>query len=225
MFVFERITEIDEAVFNRLFDDSLPAMDAGSYKWDLFPHITTEQQKRDHIRDNFISIPSQPNGILFQVKQDDRVLQYNCGTLKDGHLVWILGLIGKDINGSKSFMYAEDYHDAEALFWTQNNITSWEMQTAGEGTSMHDHVIKIFDKYDKQGPVEKSNTNIDGLFTLEEADLSLGQRYDLNMKLVTPIFHTDPTQTYVEPANTALEEEMAGYAYIQHSSNTETSNT
>lgn len=221
MYIFERITEIDEVVFNRLFDDSLPAMNAGSYKWDLFPTITTEQQKRDHIRDNFISIPNQSNGILFQVRQDDRVLQYNCGTLENGHLIWILGLVGRDINGSKSFMYADDYHDAEALFWTENNITSWEMQTAGEGTSMHNHIMKIYDKYDKLGPAEKSNTNVDGIYTLDEVDLSLGQRYDLNMKLTSATYHIDVNNdVYVEPANTDVSEEMASYNYLNYNSNT-----
>lgn len=225
MYVFERINQVEEEAFNRLFDTSLPAMDAGSYQWNLFPHITTVEEKRNHIRANFEAYANDPNGIVFQVRQDDRVLQYNCGTLINNHLTWVLGLVGTDINGSKSFMYAEDYHDAEAQFWTDTNIQSWEMQTAGKGTSMHEHVMKIFDKYDKTGPAEQSNTSIDNAIVIDEVDLTKGQRYDLNMKLVSVNPIVDITQQYVEPANTEVEEQMSNTVYIQHEPITETSNT
>lgn len=213
MFVWEKIESINEEDFNRLFDASLPSMDAGSYKWDLFPDINTEEEKRAHIKSSFESFLNDPNGIVFQVRQDDRVLQYNGGTLIDNHLLWMMGLIGTNVNGSKSFMYAEEYHDAEAQFWSDMNIQSWEMQTTGSNTPMHDHVVKIFDKYDKLGPIEESNTVIDVL-KIDEADLSKGQRYDLNMKLVTPEFLVDPSKVYQEPANTEIEAEMLTYKYL-----------
>jgi hypothetical protein len=223
MFVWEKIESINEQDFNRLFDASLPSMDGGSYKWDLFPNVVTEEQKRNHIKTLFEHFINVEDGIVFQVRQDDKVLQYNAGTLANNHLTWSIGLIGRDVNGSKSFMYAEEYHDAEAQFWSDMNIQSWEMQTAGQGTTMHDHVMKIFDKYDKVGPAEASNTSIEGIGKFDEVDLTKGQRYDLNMKMVTVDFISNPSDVYVEPSNTQIEEEMAGYFYLN--SNTSTSNT
>ena len=230
MFVFEKINSMDEEVFNSLFDSSIAVMDSGSYNWQLFPNVVTQEDKRAHIRDCIETHINLPEGILFQVREDDRILMYNCGILygENRHLMWCLGLIGTDVNGSKSFMYSEEYHDAQAKFWTDYDIRSWEMQTAGAGTSLHEHIIKIFDKYDKTGPVEEFNIN-DGPVEIKEVDLSKNTRYDkdyeMKMKLVTINPLIDLNNTYAAPANTQLEEEKSTYKYLNVQANTDIQNT
>jgi hypothetical protein len=214
MFFWEEIKDINQEDFSRLFADSLPAMDAGNYKWDMFPSITTNEQKENHIQTLFENFLEDPTGIVFQVRQDDRALQYNCGTLVDNHLVWSLGLMGTDVNGSKSYLYNDDYHTAEAIFFSAMDITSWEIQVSGRDSSILKHTTKIFDKYDKIGPIEETHLVDDSVYKVDEFDLSKGQRYDLNMKVVITEFLSNPSIIYQEPANTEIETEMSTYKYL-----------
>lgn len=214
MFFWEEIKDINQEDFSRLFAASLPAMDAGSYNWDLFSNLITNEQKENHIQTLFANCLEDPTGIVFQVRQDNRVLQYNCGTIVDNHLVWSLGLIGTDINGSKSYLYNDDYHTVEAGFFTIMGITSWEIQSFSKDSSMLQHVTKIFDKYDKIGPIEETHILDDNLYKVDELDLSKGQRYDLNMKIVVTEFLYNPSIIYQEPSNTEIETEMSTYKYL-----------
>lgn len=214
MFFWEEIQDINQEDFSRLFTASLPAMDAGSYRWDMFPSITTNEQKENHIKTLFENCLEDPTGIVFQVRQDDRALQYNCGTLIDNHLVWSLGLMGTDINGSKSYLYNDDYHTAEATFFSVMNITSWEIQVSSRDSSILKHTTKIFDIYDKVGPIEETDTVISDEINISEIDLSKTQRYDLNMKMVVTEFSGDGPIIYQAPANTEVEAEMSTYKYL-----------
>jgi len=215
MFFWEEIQDINQEDFSRIFATSLPAMDAGSYRWDLFTDVITNEQKEKHIQTLFENCLEDPTGIVFQTRQDDRVLQYNCGTLVDNHLVWNIGLIGTDINGSKSYLYNDDYHTVEAAFFSTMNIKSWKMFTFSADSPILKHTTKIFDIYDKLGPIEETDVGvIDNTFNITEVDLSKGQRYDMDMKVQVTEFLSNPSIIYQAPANTEVEAEMSTYKYL-----------
>lgn len=133
---FTVVTSFTDSLFDNLYADCSADLDAGSYPWHLFPAITTEAQKKQHLKDTFNSAP-----FMFTVDEDGHYLMLNAGKITNGVFHWYLGLIGQDINGSKSWLYGSDYQAARNAFWPSQNITEWQVETMGSGTAMHDHII------------------------------------------------------------------------------------
>ena len=138
MITFETVTNIDDTEFQSLFDDSVAYLDAGAYPWSLFPNVTTNTQKRDHLRAAFNDLLT--NGIVWRVYDDDGVLLLNAGIKTGNTLSWLLGLVKADANGSKAYLYGDDYRNARDAYWTNIGITSWTLETAGENTPIHNHL-------------------------------------------------------------------------------------
>lgn len=141
MIKYEVITSIDDAVFERLYNECKVDMDAGSYPWHLFPRVSTDEQKIAHLKASFLSTAESTGGLLFRVVEDGRDLMINAGTLTNASLFWFLGLIGNDASGSKSYLYRSDYIQARDAFWVSQGISSWRVETMGAGTAMYDHLI------------------------------------------------------------------------------------
>lgn len=141
MITFEIINNIDEEVFNRLYDESLDAMNAGSFPFHAFPHVKTADERRALIREIFQNLLVDENKIALRVRQDDRVLMLSGGTLIDDHFNWTIGLMGTDINGSKSWLYHPEYSAARDQFWVDNDISIFTIETMGPNTGMHDHIV------------------------------------------------------------------------------------
>lgn len=138
MIKYEVITQIDDNVFARLFGESIDAMNAGSYPWHLYTNVDTYEDKMAHIRKAFDN--TLQNGFVFQVVEDDHVMMLNGGSIEGTKLNWFIGLIGANSAGSKSYLYDPEYQAARDQFWIDQNITNWEVETAGSGTAMYDHL-------------------------------------------------------------------------------------
>ena len=139
MIIFEIIETIDDAAFDRLFDESLAAMDAGSYPWGLHHGVSTYDEKKAHVRSVFDK--TLKDGIVFHVIENDYTLMLNGGTVSNGILSWYIGLIGANQSGSKSYLYNAEYKAARDAFWPSAGITDWRVETMGQGTAMHDHIV------------------------------------------------------------------------------------
>lgn len=139
MILFEIIETIDDVAFDRLFDESLAAMDAGSYPWGLQYDVSTYDQKKAHVRSVFDRTLS--DGLVFHVVEDGYTLMLNGGTVSNGVLSWYIGLIGANQSGSKSYLYNAEYKAARDAFWPSVGITDWKVETMGQGTAMHDHIV------------------------------------------------------------------------------------
>lgn len=143
MIKYEVITSIDDTVFERLYNECKTDMNAGSYPWHLFPSVTTDEEKITHLKTSFLAAAEAEGGMLFRVVEDDRDLMINAGTVTGTSLFWFLGLIGRDANGSKSYLYRSDYVQARDDFWVQQGISSWKIETMGAGTAMYNHLISV----------------------------------------------------------------------------------
>ncbi len=138
MITFTTVTSIDDAEFDTLFTASLPALNNGSYPWHLFGSMT-DTQKRDHIKANYERMLTE--GFVWRVADDDGVLLLNAGVKTGTTAKWVLGLVKPDANGSKAYLYGEDYRNARNAYWTEIGITSWTLETAGANTPVHAHAL------------------------------------------------------------------------------------
>ena len=132
------VTSSDEAEFNKWFWASLPSLDEGSYPGLLYGTLT-DIEKRDHIRASYDRLLS--DGFLWRVFDDDGVLMLNGGIQNGATVSWLVGLVGPNSAGSKSYIYTEDYRNARNAFWTSIGITSWTLETAGPNTPIHQHLL------------------------------------------------------------------------------------
>lgn len=135
MINFTVVTSFTDNIFDSLYADCSADMNAGSYPWHLFL-ASTEAEKKAHLKSSFNDAT-----FMFTVDEDGHYLMLNAGTITNGVFDWYLGLIGRDTNGSKAWLYRSDYQAARNAFWPAQNITEWRVETMGSGTAMHDHMI------------------------------------------------------------------------------------
>ena len=139
MITFATVTTIDNAEFDELFAASLPSLNAGSYPWHLYGNVTTDAQKKAHIRSGFNRMLTE--GFLWRVSDDDGVLLLNAGVKTGTTAKWVLGLVKPDANNSKAYLYGEDYRNARDAYWAEIGITSWTLELAGANTPVHTHAL------------------------------------------------------------------------------------
>lgn len=112
MITIEEITSVNEAEFDTLFSASLPYMEGGTFHWSLLGSPTTEEEKREAVRARFQELIDLPNtkGILWQ--KDGTPIHIAIGSINAGdenYITWVMAIYGPDANGSKSWLYSEDY--------------------------------------------------------------------------------------------------------------------
>lgn len=168
MIILETVSTIDDAMFDKLFGHSIEDMDAGSYPWHLFPSVETFAQKRDFIRAAYERLLV--DGIVWQMFVDDTPCMLNAGVKEGSIIKWLLGLVGPDASGSKSYLYSQDWVDARSVFWDQVGVTGWTLETAGVGTPVDIHLKNR----------QASNT-VGATMTSKEKDLFVTKTLDLQL--------------------------------------------
>ena len=142
---FDLITEINDTDFNRLFNDSIDSLNGGTYPWEITPVADGDNEaKRTYLRANFQSHLDADNGVLFTCSEDGYVLTLSAGFVNGTHFLGTMLLVGRNQAGSKSFMYAPEYHAAREEFWDRVNYLTWDFQTLGPGTAFFDHVARVY---------------------------------------------------------------------------------
>lgn len=168
MILFETISSIDDAVFNQLFEDSAEDMDAGSYPWHLFPSVVTFDEKRGFIRAAYERLLA--DGVVWQVTIDELPCVLGAGVQEGTIIRWLLGLLGPNTAGSKSYLYTQEYIDARNAFWDDLGITGWTLETAGPGTAIDLHFKN-----------RQATNTVGATMTSEEKDLVAIKTLDLKL--------------------------------------------
>jgi hypothetical protein len=150
MIEFTEVQAFAPVVFDSLFAASLPALDAGGYRWDT---VELPNGKLAHYRDAFQRIGDSEGALLWQVKVDGIIVMYNAGTRFDDRVYWRMALVGNDQFGSTSFFYRNDYTTAEAAFWASLGVTSHVPQITGPGTPIHSHYLNRASNVAMEQPV------------------------------------------------------------------------
>ena len=152
---FDLITEINDADFNRLFDDCIDNLNSGSYPWEDTPVADGDNEaKREYLRTQFQSHlnSADAGGVLFVCSEDGYALTLSSGFVEGTHFTGTMILIGRNQAGSKSFMYSDEYHAAREAFWDEVNYLTWDFQTLGPGTAFFDHIARVYNDTVENNP-------------------------------------------------------------------------
>ena len=143
-FTVEFITELDDTIFNRLFDDSIDDMNNGTYPWSDTPVASGDNEaKRTYIKTQLQTFLDMEDGVIIQVSQNDYPVMYIVGTLNSRDFIGCMALMGRNEANSKSWLYDHDYHTAYHLF-QDAEFDTLEYQTLGSGTALHDHIVNEY---------------------------------------------------------------------------------
>ena len=143
---FDLITEIDDTEFSRMFDDCVDALNGGSYPWEMTPVASgTNEEKKAYQKTCFQEFINADDGVVFVCSEDGYALTISAGNVvNETHFVGTMVLIGRNQAGSKSYMHAEEYHQAREEFWDEVNFVTWDFQTMGPGTAFFDHISNVY---------------------------------------------------------------------------------
>lgn len=120
MLTFTRIESLNEVNFDKLVEDSLSSMDAGTYIWT--EEVDTVDKKKQHIRDIITSIV---NPFMYKVMDESgEDLSLVIGNLNKGTFTIIVAFTGYNTNMSKSWIYYTETIEARNAFFQQQQISS-----------------------------------------------------------------------------------------------------
>jgi hypothetical protein len=192
---FDLITEINDTDFNRMFGDCIDNLNNGSYPWEGTPVAAGDNEaKREYIRTQFQSHlnSADAGGVVFVCSEDGYALTMSSGFVEGTHFVGTMILIGRNQAGSKSYMYADEYHVAREAFWDEVNYLTWDFQTLGPGTAFFDHIATVY-----------NDTVTNNPDWIQNARMARARDGDMAGEIVPGTANTD-----IVPAHTIQENEL-----------------
>ena len=140
MITVNTATGIDDAEFDRVYADSIDAMNSGTYPWEAYLKVTTDEEKKAHIRKLYDI--SRSNNLIIEVRDDDLLIALLLGQWHDEELMINAVLVSPDASGSKVWAYGEEYADARNAYWDSIGINGWTHRSSGEHSATHKYLLK-----------------------------------------------------------------------------------
>lgn len=101
--IFDTVERIDQAVFDRLFKESLRGFEGGSY-----PSARNLDDAKKRIESSFKKCLAQKNGVLWQTSVDNHPCVLTASYITGDSLKWDTSLVGDAKDGSRSFIYSDE---------------------------------------------------------------------------------------------------------------------
>lgn len=133
------INSVDIGIFTKLYNECKDSFESGTYAWHLQPEMT-EEQKLMHIYNCCVNILSAPNSLGWVLYKDSVPILMALGEKQDTTFVYKMGIVGKDINGSKSWLYSPENKTAREAFWVENNILEYVVPVYNTNDSIKNHI-------------------------------------------------------------------------------------
>ena len=148
MFTSDRIYEINLEDFNRLFEDSLTALNSGNIKWRN--NEATQEEKRLDILKRYETVLAMPNSFMYDIKYENRVVALVIGTIdNENNFVGTLALHGKDLSNSRAWVYNPDVLVVTDTMLTNSGVTGKVTVIQKNGT-LKNHLKQTRGKNDSQ---------------------------------------------------------------------------
>jgi hypothetical protein len=156
MYTIEEITDANGLEFDSLFSTSVSHMDNGTFSWNFLGNPTTEQEKKEALRNRINELldqSSEPVGRGVLWKKDGTPIHLAVGTFNTvdsgEYITFVYSLFGPDANGSKSFLYDNDYLSATKDFFINTfNVIGYKISCVNNCANMDYHLNKPRIVYD-----------------------------------------------------------------------------
>jgi hypothetical protein len=140
MITLRTATNINDDEFDKLYADSIEAMNAGTFPWADTPQIQTDDEKKAHIRNQFDLSLSIDENLIVEVRDDELLLGLMlCKVIdKNGKKPTVLlALISPDASGSRSWLYSEELKQARVSYRKALGFNKWGYITTVRDSAMH----------------------------------------------------------------------------------------
>jgi len=127
--------------WDRLYADSLISMENGSTPWNIYVSDFSPENKKNFMWESVAHAVDAPNTFCFTTSLDNHMVQLILGTKVGTQANLYFALYGKNANGSKSWLYDDDYHAHCKSFFAENNALTLEAKSV-KGGPMDDFVNK-----------------------------------------------------------------------------------
>jgi hypothetical protein len=138
MITLRTATSINDDEFDKLYADSIEAINAGNFPWADIPQIQTDDEKKAHIRNLFdLSIDE---NLIVEVREDELLLGLTlCKVIdKNGKKPTVLlALFSPDASGSRSWLYSEELKQARVSYRKALGFNKWGYIATVRGSAMH----------------------------------------------------------------------------------------
>lgn len=156
MITFNLITEVDPAIFDLLYAQSLAEFEA-SYPWQYWPDVVEPEDRRNQILAAFVFFTEDPDGFVWTIHSDDTPVMMGAGRIEDGEAIWYTGVAGVDAGGHKSWMYHPEYTSERNRMWDELGIDGWSFEVATLSSGIAQHIANKQNSADVGGSVEITN--------------------------------------------------------------------
>ena len=151
MLTFTRIASLSEVDFSTLFQDSLPEMEARTYKW---PDTADTVEKKYHYVLDLINRLNPKGLFMYKVSEDGKDLSLIIGKLLDGELTTIFVFYSYNSNGSKSWVYHDSTAVIRQAFYDSCGITKINFEYLNTGSHGSKASLALGDKWSSTSGVE-----------------------------------------------------------------------
>lgn len=151
-----------------------------NYPFHFWPHLKTDDEKRDHFFNGYFSLLNKPNGIVWKSTLNDKIVAINAGTVVDRIIHWELSIIGYDENGRRDWLTADWATTERNAFWERCGVDGWKMKVVSSPQNtivryFEDNMIVERDKGDNIQVNEPNAANpLPFLRSLQEIDVVKG---------------------------------------------------
>ena len=144
----KEITSITPDDINRLFDASRNKVLEGTIPFD---GELTDYQARTWLTSDIQTILVDEIGVLFGYYKDDHLCFVRYGIVNDGVLEQSYYLAGNDAEGSRAYLYSQEFADALKAYYQANftAVDSWAI--AGKSTATYEEDVLKPNLYETAG--------------------------------------------------------------------------
>ena len=138
MITLHTATAINEDEFDRVYADSIDALNSGGYPWSAYSHIITEEEKKAHIRSSYDF--EQDRNLVVEVREGALLIGLLLGQWHGQELKMTTVLLSPNASGSKSWLYSDEAQEARNSYWQTLDVDGWTGRTTGEQSPMYKHI-------------------------------------------------------------------------------------
>lgn len=144
---FTDVSILDGEEFDTLFSSSLPYLDGGTFDWVMAGSPETPEEKREALRTMCKNLVEQTNvnSKCTIGRKDGHPIHITVGAINTNtsdYVSWIYATYGEDANGSKAWLYDEDYIQACKDCFTQWDVIGYRVNFVHNGSLMNYHSSK-----------------------------------------------------------------------------------
>lgn len=155
MYTITETVSFDGADFDTLYASTLPHMNSGTFSWSLVGNPSTEEEKKEALKNRynaFLDTSKVLRGVGLAWKKDETTIHIAAATFNSfdsDYITFIYALYGPDGNGSKSWLYDNDYYtETKNFFQAQYGVVGWKFYCVNNSSIMNYHMNKTSTPYD-----------------------------------------------------------------------------